>query len=173
MDNFIPDMYQKSIYKIDYQKLKDNGIKCILFDLDNTCAPLSVDEPTKKLLDLFEELKDMEFKIIIFSNASKKRVAPFKNKLLVDCCANARKPYKEKFLKILKTFKFNLSEVAIVGDQLYRDILGGNRVGITTVLVNPLSPDDEPWTRIFRYFERRKFAKMERLGIFTRGKYYD
>ena len=67
MDKFIPDMYQKSIYHIDYDKLQDNGIKCLLIDLDNTCVPYKDKEPNKKLIDLFETLKDMDFKIIIFS----------------------------------------------------------------------------------------------------------
>ena len=68
MDNFIPDMYQKSIYHIDYDKLKEDGIKCLLFDLDNTCVPFKDKEPNKKLKELFETLKDMDFKVIIFSN---------------------------------------------------------------------------------------------------------
>ena len=77
MDNFIPDIYQKSIYHIDYEKLLDAGIKCILFDLDNTCIPYKDKEPNKKLIELFEMLKDMDFKLIIFSNASRRRIAPF------------------------------------------------------------------------------------------------
>ena len=88
LDKFIPDMYQKSIYTINYDKLKEDGIKCLLFDLDNTCAAYSVKEPTNKLIELFEDLKDMGFKVIIYSNNTKKRLEPFKNKLLVDCSAN-------------------------------------------------------------------------------------
>ena len=56
MDNFVPDMYQKSIYHIDYEKLYDDGIRCLLFDLDNTCVPFKDKEPNKKLKDLFETL---------------------------------------------------------------------------------------------------------------------
>ena len=85
MDNFIPDMYQKSIYHIDYDKLQDDGIKCLLFDLDNTCVPYKDKEPNKKLIELFETLKDMDFKLIIFSNATKRRIFPFKRTLNVDC----------------------------------------------------------------------------------------
>ena len=98
LERYIPDAYQKSIYTINYNKLKDNGIKCLLFDLDNTSVPFKEKEPTKKLIQLFEELKDMNFKIIILSNATKKRLLPFKKKLLVDCMANSRKPRKQSFL---------------------------------------------------------------------------
>ena len=53
MNNFIPDMYQKSIYHIDYNKLQDDGIKCILFDLDNTCVPFKDTAHNKRLIDKF------------------------------------------------------------------------------------------------------------------------
>ena len=173
MDIFIPDMYQKSIYHIDYEKLSEDGIKCLLFDLDNTCVPFKDKEPNKKLIDLFEMLKDMDFKVIIFSNASKKRLYPFKNILNVDCSAFSRKPGTKKLKKILKMFKFELSDVAIIGDQLYTDILCGNRVGIKTILVNPMSKDDLFFTKIFRYFENKKFKKMAKMDILKKGKYYE
>lgn len=174
MEEFVPDMYQKSVYHIDYDKLQEDGIKCILFDLDNTCVPYRDKEPNKKLVELFETLKDMGFKLIIFSNASKKRIKPFKKALNIDCLAKAGKPNKRNFLKVLKLFDYELSDVVIVGDQLYKDILGGNRVGIKTILVNPMSNDDMIFTRlIFRTLERRMFKKLARKELFVRGKYYE
>ena len=173
MDNFIPDMYQKSIYHIDYDKLQEDGIKCLLFDLDNTCVPYKDKVPNKKLIDLFETLKDMDFRIIIFSNATKTRIKPFKNALRVDCSAKSRKPSTKKLLRVLKMFKYELSDVVIIGDQLYTDILCGNRVGIKTVLVNPMSKDDMFWTKIMRFREKAKFKKFAKMGILKKGKYYD
>ena len=174
MDNFIPDIYQKSIYHIDYEKLLDDGIKCLLFDLDNTCIPYKDKEPNKKLIELFEMLKDMDFKLIIFSNAPKRRIAPFKKVLNVDCLARARKPLKKNFLKVLKLFNYQLSDVAIIGDQLYKDILGGNKIGIKTILVNPMSLDDMIVTKyIFRPLERQKYRLLEKKGLLKRGKYYE
>lgn len=173
MDYFFPDVYQKSIYTINYNKLKEDGIKCLLFDLDNTCIPYSEKEPSQKLIDLFDELEGMEFKVILFSNSPRKRLEPFKNKLNVDCCAKARKPRKEKFLKVLNMNNLDLSEVAIIGDQLVTDIYGGNRVGIKTILVNPMSNIDMPFTKIHRIIEKRKIKKMTKKGIFKVGKYYD
>lgn len=173
MDNFIPDMYQKSIYHINYDKLKDDGIKCLLFDLDNTCVPFKDKEPNKKLIDLFERLKDMDFKVIIFSNATKKRITPFKNGLNVDCSASSKKPNTNKLMKVIKMFGYDLSEVVLIGDQLFTDILCGNRAGIKTVLVNPMSNDDLLFTKFFRYFERKKFKKFAKKGILVKGKYYE
>ena len=173
MNKFIPDMYQKSIYHINYEKLSEDGIKCLLFDLDNTCVPFKDTEPNKKLIDLFEMLKDMGFRVIIFSNASKKRITPFKNGLNVDCSASSKKPNTNKLVKIMKMFKYDLSDVAIIGDQLYTDILCGNRVGIRTILVNPMSKDDLLFTKMFRILEKRKFKKFAKMGILKKGKYYE
>ena len=173
MNKFIPDMYQKSIYHINYEKLSEDGIKCLLFDLDNTCVPFKDTEPNKKLIDLFEMLKDMGFRVIIFSNASKKRITPFKNGLNVDCSASSKKPNTNKLVKIMKMFKYDLSDVAIIGDQLYTDILCGNRVGIRTILVNPMSKDDLLFTKMFRILEKKKFKKFAKMGILKKGKYYE
>ena len=173
MNYFYPDAYQKSIYTINYDKLKENGIKCLLFDLDNTCVPYTDRVPNKKLKDLFNKLDSMGFKVIIFSNSPQKRLAPFKKELKVDCCAKAGKPRKKNFIKILDLYKYDLSEVAIIGDQLVTDIYGGNKVGITTILVNPMSNIDMPFTKIHRYIERKKINKMTKEGIFKVGEYYD
>ena len=173
MNYYYPDMYQKNIYSIDYQKLKDNGIKCLLFDLDNTIVPYVDRVPSKKLKDYFAYLTDMGFKVIIFSNSPKQRLEPFKKELNVDCSYSARKPSKRKFIKVMETYKYDLSEVAIIGDQIITDIFGGNRVGITTILVNPLSDIDMPFTKINRYFERKIIKRMRKKNLFEVGKYYD
>ena len=72
-----------------------------------------------------------------------------------------------------KEYKLDLSEIAIVGDQLVTDIYGGNKVGITTILVNPMSNIDMPLTKIYRYIEKKEINKMTKKGIFKVGEYYD
>lgn len=173
MDKLIPDMYQKSIYHIDYEKLRSDGIKCLLFDLDNTCVPTKEKNPNKKLIEQFDKLKDLGFKVIIFSNAGKKRLKPFKKTLDVDCSYSSRKPLRGKFNKIMKKFGYDLSETAIIGDQIFTDILGGNKVGIKTILINPMSSYDLPITKISRMLERKVMKKMSKKGILTKGKYYE
>ena len=173
IDKLIPDMYQQSIYTINYKKLKDDGIKCLLFDLDNTCISYEIKEPSEKLKNLFDKLKDMGFKVIIYSNATKKRIEPFKKYLLVDCQAMARKPNRGNYKKVLKRFNFDISEVAMIGDQLFTDVLGGNKMGIKTILVNPVSKSDFIFTKLLRRIEDSVFKKLEKRGIYSKGKYYE
>lgn len=168
-----PDMYKKDIYSVDYKKLLSYGIKCILFDLDNTLVACNKNKPSRKLKDFIEKLKDMGFKIIIFSNSNKKRLTPFKKVLEVDCSYSSKKPFQGKFKKVLREYKYSQSEVAIIGDQLLTDVLGGNRMGIFTVLIKPISSKELLGTKINRIFEKRIIRKLEKNNIFKRGNYYD
>ena len=173
MEKYIPDIYQKSIYSIDYDKLIKRGIKCLLFDLDNTIDPINMKIPSKKIKKLFSDLKEKGFKVIIFSNSTKKRVKPFKDALDVDCAANACKPRPKKFLQVIDEFDFSISEIAIIGDQILTDVLGGNNVGITTILVNQISPKELIFTKINRIREKKVIKKLEQRELFIRGKYYE
>jgi len=172
-DKFVPDIYEKSIYTIDYKKLKKRGIKCLIFDLENTIAPTNLKKPNKKLKDLFEELKDMKFKLIILSNETKKRVEPFKDILGVDSAYLSFKPMKKKYKKILKIYNFKDTEIACIGDQLVTDILGANRMDFTSILVNPISTNEFVTTRISRFFENIIIKYLTKGKLLKRGKYYD
>jgi len=74
---------------------------------------------------------------------------------------------------VLKMYNLNLPNIALIGDQLVTDIYGGNKVGITTILVNPMSDIDMPFTKIYRFIEKKKIKKMTKKGIFKIGEYYD
>lgn len=173
MEKYVPDIYQKSIYAIDYDKLKARGIKCLLFDLDNTLVPFDIKEANPKIKDLFDCLKEKGFKVIIFSNSPKNRLKPFKDYLEVDCSASSRKPLKSGFLKILNEYKLGENEVAIIGDQILTDIIGGNKVGITTILINPISKKDAIWTKPNRFREKRVMKKLRDHDLFSQGRYYE
>lgn len=173
LEKFIPDIYQKSIFTIDYKKLKSCGIRCILFDVDNTLAPISTVKPSRKVKDLVERLKEMGFRVLIVSNASKKRLTPFKEILEIDVSASSKKPFGWKFRKILKEYNYKVNEVAIIGDQMITDVLGGNRVGITTILVNPISSKDQLLTHIIRFLENIVIRKAMKKELFAKGQYYE
>lgn len=173
MDKFIPDIYQKSIFAIDYEKLKNKGIKCILFDLDNTIAPINVEKPSRELKDLVADIELLGIKVIILSNSGKARVRPFKEGLNVDSSFNSKKPLKKKYKKIIDIYGFSDTEIACIGDQLLTDIFGANRMGFTSILVNPISDNDYIWTKFNRIFERKLFKHFCRQGLFQKDEYYE
>ena len=163
MKLFIPDNYSHDIYSIPYEKLKKNNIKCLLFDLDNTCVGYHEKNPNERLKNLFIKLKKMGFKVIIFSNATKKRLEPFQE-LSVICHPMSKKPLKLNFKKIIKKYNYQKEEICIIGDQIFTDILGGNRVGIKTYLIDPLTNEDFIITKMFRQLEKRIIKRMKNKG---------
>lgn len=173
MERYLPDIYQKSIYTIDYSKLLSRGIKCLLFDLDNTIVSGSSNVPSAKAKDLFTSLKQKGFKVVIFTNSPKMRLKNFQSAFGVDGVANARKPFPSKLRKLLKDYNYSENEVAIIGDQLMTDIKVGNTVGITTILVNPISEKDFLVTKFNRFFERRVMEELTDENLFFKGRYYD
>jgi hypothetical protein len=173
IEYFKPDMYQQSIYTIDYKKLKNMSIKCLLFDVDNTIITSRMKKPSRKTKDLFEKLKDMGFKVILFSNGSKKRLTPFKEKLEVDCAASCKKPLKYKFKKVIDEYKFSENEIAIIGDQITTDILGGNRVGIYTILVDSFGKGNIVMLKFNSLAKKLCRVRLKKRDFLKKGNYYE
>ncbi|MCI5732695.1 MAG: YqeG family HAD IIIA-type phosphatase [Tenericutes bacterium] len=172
MKIFIPDIYQKSIFTINYDKLKKKGIKCLLFDLDNTISPAKEVVLCKKTKKLLDKLKK-DFKIIIFSNNFPKRIAKFGIYYGVDVSCVCLKPFKYKYKYILKKYNFKKDEVAAIGDQLLTDILGGNKMKILTILVDPMTLIDEKETFLNRQIEKAIFKNFKKKDILVKGRYYE
>lgn len=165
-------MYQKDIYHIPYKKLKKLGIKCLIFDLDNTIALIDqklITEDTKKLLT---DLK-RDFQIVIISNNIVKRVKSYANYLECDYVANALKPLSKGYQKIRKKYHLSKEEMCMIGDQIITDIYGGNRYHMFTILVDPLGKKDLKITSLNRFLERKILKRYEKKGIMKKGKYYE
>lgn len=173
LTKFVPDKYQKSIYTINYKKLKREGFKCIIFDLDNTLVPVTVHNSSKKLRNFINDIKTLGFKVIIMSNCPKSRVAVFQKELLVDCAPLAFKPSKDKYIKVLKIYNLKEKEVCAIGDQLLTDVYGANRMGITSILVNSMSKIDHSLKYVYRIFEKIIIRKLEKKDMLVKGRYYD
>lgn len=172
LKRFLPDIYSESIFTINYKKLKKKGIKCLLLDLDNTISPAKevvLYEETKQLIDNLKK----DFKIIIFSNNFPKRISKFGNYYGVDIACVSLKPLSYKYKYILKKYNYKKNEVAAIGDQLITDIQGGNNVGITTILVNPMTEIDERETWLNRQLENKIFKTFDKRNWLKKGRYYD
>ncbi len=172
MNLFAPDMYQQSVYKINYNKLKIQGIKCLLFDLDNTLVSYKEHEPSKKLKE-FMALLSEDFKVIIISNNTKERVRPFKEGLNVDAAHSSKKPLKTKYKKILSLYKYKANEIACIGDQIMTDILGANRNQMLSILVNSVGSEEPINTKFNRFWERLVLKSLNKKGILFKGEYYE
>lgn len=166
-----PKMYKKKIQDINYQKLKELGIKCLIFDLDNTIALIDQKLITKEDKDFLIKLKK-DFIVIIISNNKKNRVKDYADILECDYIYKAKKPLSFGFRKIRNKYNLEKKEMAVIGDQLITDILGANLYKIYPILVDPLAKKDLKITLFNRFLERKVFKKYEKRNIMKKGEYY-
>ena len=171
MSKFRPTIYKKNIFDIDYNKLKKEGIKCIVYDLDNTLGLISHEKCPDESKKLIKKLQK-DFRVVIISNNTKKRLKPYLEELGIDGVSCSMKPSIRGLFKIRRKYKLEKSEMCIVGDQMVTDILAGNRYKITTILVDPLGVKDLKITGLNRKIEKSIIKRYSKKGIFERGKYY-
>jgi HAD superfamily phosphatase (TIGR01668 family) len=157
-----PNDYIESIFRLDIMQLKKDGMKGIIFDIDNTLVPYDVAEPTKEIIDFFEQIKAHGMKIALLSNNTEDRVIKFNEKLKVIAIHKSRKPSTKSFKEAIKKMQCSKDEVVIVGDQVFTDVFGGNRFGIKTILVVPVSDKDEWITKIKRGIEKKVIRQYEK-----------
>ncbi len=157
-----PDLYVESIHKIDFAYLRSQGIKAICSDLDNTLVPWESDQANPELLAWIEQARAAGFTLYLISNAVPKRFAHFAKLLGLEGIGRAAKPRKKAFLRALRELKLPAAQVALVGDQIFTDVLGGNRVGLFTILVVPLSQREFIGTRLMRRLERLVLRRLQR-----------
>ncbi|SEN03252.1 hypothetical protein SAMN05444955_10532 [Lihuaxuella thermophila] len=165
LKSMIPDMYAQSIYTIDFHELQRRGIKSVIVDLDNTLVESTRPDATPRLIEWLDEVKHMGFQVIIVSNNTKTRVSQFATPLQIPYIHTAKKPLSQAFRKALQMMGSNKEETVVIGDQLLTDVLGGNRMGLYTILVTPVSNVDGFFTRINRQIERLVFRWMEKRGL--------
>lgn len=172
MKKYYPNMYKKSIYDINYKKLKKIGIKYLVYDLDNTIALINQDFVDVRTNKLFNELKK-DFTIIIISNNNSKRVKPYAELLDCDYIANALKPSQRGLKRMQKRYNLKPIETCMIGDQIMTDIKSGNSFGATTILVDPLGKKDLKITTFNRFMERQVIKSFNKKGLMMKGKYYE
>ena len=145
------DMVCQNIFEIDPAVLTSRGITLLLADLDNTLVPYGVPLPTDEVRAWNDKLKAAGVTLFVLSNnrhAHRPRV--FSEGLGVPFVGHAGKPGTAGFIKAMEQMGVSPEQTAIVGDQIFTDILGGSRAGVTTILVKPIRLAGNPG-RYVRY----------------------
>ncbi len=150
-----PDEVYARVEDIALEKLWEKGIRGLILDLDNTIVPWGEDIPPQKIVEFVQKAKDIGFRLAIISNAQPRRVARCGEILEIPGIGLAKKPFPSSLKKAQKDLlHLPSSKVAIVGDQIFTDIVGGNLLGFYTILVEPITRKDFIGTKLFRFFER-------------------
>lgn len=149
-----PDLMAARLCDVNVADLRARGIEGVILDLDNTLVGFGLDEPDAASRAWVEAATGAGLRIVLLSNNFPDRVARISGALGVGGIPNALKPLPFGFARALRSLGLPGKRVAVVGDQLFTDMLGGKFFGCYTVLTEPIELRDFALTRVFRYFER-------------------
>lgn len=145
MKNLYPNLYLKKVEDITIETLIKNKIKLLILDVDNTL----IDYYKNLSEDIINWAKDMRgqgIKLYILSNTNnEKKVKDVAEKLKVQYKYFAMKPFKSGFKYVQQQTNIKPENIAVVGDQIFTDILGGNRCEMFTILVDPIDGKKDYW----------------------------
>ncbi len=138
IEKFYPNVMLDKVQDISTKELAKNKIEGLILDIDNTLVPEHMKEADENAVQWIERIKSEGFKLCIVSNASKKRVIKFNERLKLYAIHRASKPGTKAFEKAARLMDLKNGNIAVVGDQIFTDIYGGNRVNMFTILVTPI-----------------------------------
>lgn len=160
MSKLIPDYVFDSIYDITPALLESRGVRGVLIDLDGTMASHKAALPPEQLAPFIHGLQQEGLRVLVFSNNREARVGRFCRALGVDFICRAGKPFAAGFRRAASQLGLPLKQIAVVGDQIFTDVFGGNRAGALTCYVETLDR---------RFFWINVRYQLER-GFIARGR---
>ena len=155
-----PDYYFESVFEIPYDKLLEQNIRGLIFDIDNTLTAFDEEKASPKTIELLMSLHDKGFSLCLLTNNTRKRLKRFNKDLLLPGFANALKPFSCGIKKAMNEMKVEPSQTAIIGDQLFTDVWAGKRAGIATIMVKPITQRDFAFVKFKRILENRVLKKF-------------
>ena len=156
-----PSGYFKKVSEISLEYLRENNIKGLILDLDNTLI-YYYRNMSEETVEWANYLKQNGIKMCILSNSEKQeKVKAVAEKLGLEYSYFGMKPFKKGFKKAKKMLGLENHEIAAVGDQIFTDVIGSNRMKMHSILVEPIKEKDIWLTKIKRPIEN--YIKKEYL----------
>lgn len=153
MKNLKPDLIYQGVPYIALDELKKRGIEGILLDIDNTLIDYTK-QLSPKIIEWVARAKSQGFKVCILSNSNKlEKIIPIAEKLAIKYVSFARKPAKSGYLKASLLLNIEIKKLAMVGDQIFTDVLGANRLEMLSVYVEPINKKEYWYTKWKRPIE--------------------
>ncbi len=170
MKHLYPDIYFHSINELSAEFFHSREITHVIFDIDDTLVAHKVPHATKEVCELFKTLSDAGIVLSLISNAGEDRVTTFNESLPAPLYAiwNAKKPSRRALSSFFENFNVCPAHVAFVGDQLLTDVALCKKWGVFSVLVQPISPFENPFFYAKRAIEkpilRSYFHSVEQIN---------
>lgn len=150
---FLPDFIFSKFDDITPEFLHDLGIKALLIDIDNTLAPYEVAEPDERIRNWFKILEEKGIFATLVSNNEKERVELFNKTLGLPYYYKSGKPFAKNLKKAMIAMGSDLTNTAMLGDQLLTDAAAGKHIGLKTLIVPPINDKKNAFFRAKRALE--------------------
>lgn len=164
MSLIVPGHLFRNVTRIGLPFLKRNGIKGLVLDVDNTLTGHGSQEISPAVEKWLKAMKKGGIHLMLASNNTKKRVAPFAGQLGLDYASFCCKPSPIWLLHAMRKWRLPRKAIALVGDQLFTDQLAGSLYGVRVLVVRPMYHDPKPTVRF-----KRKLEKPFLLHYYRRG----
>ena len=125
--SFLPRMIYPHLIDVRAEDLTARGVSFLMLDFDNTIVPYTTSEPTPEMAAWLGAMQASGIGLCVVSNSRKPRVVTFCEKYGLDCIRAC-----------LTRFSLEPARCALVGDQIYTDVLGANCAGVQSILISAI-----------------------------------
>ena len=136
--SLLPKAIFRKLTDITPEYLRDRGIDVLMLDFDNTMLPYTSREPTEELLRWIDGMKRGRIELCVVSNSKKNKAAAFCKAHNIGCITQTKKPFSKGIKACHDRYSVEPARAALVGDQIYTDVLGANCAGSMSILIKPL-----------------------------------
>ncbi len=136
--SLLPKLMAEKTTDITPELLRGRGIRLLMLDFDNTIVPYTTNIPTEEMAAWLKAMNDTEIQVCIVSNSRNDRVPKFCRDYGLDCITRAKKPFPKGIQQCLNRYGIPASQAALIGDQIFTDILGANNAGVASILVKAI-----------------------------------
>ncbi len=150
-----PHYRLESVVQLTPDRLAEWNLRSLLLDVDSTLKKYGASELPSDVAVWLEEMKSNRIGLCLVSNGAARRIGSFAESVGLPFVAPAFKPLAIGCRKAMRQMQFDPRTTAMVGDQIFADIIAARLAGITAILIKPISPELEPlWTRFKRPLEK-------------------
>lgn len=158
-----PHLRVKSVLDLSLDRLRELGLDALLLDVDCTLKRYSHERCGEEVTDWLDQLRGAGIGLCLVSNGRGPRIRAFAEHYELPFAATAMKPLPFRIRRTVRRRGFDRKRTAMVGDQLFADIMAGRLAGLFTILVEPIHPEEEPWfTQLKRRPERRLLRRLDK-----------